>query len=97
MQIPWGKKKKAQQERQRYLQEFVDTRAEVEGYFEAATPRSPAALLLVAMDGEWTRRAVTDLAEAAKVAAALGISLYDVARDGYPPAMRQWNQSYLGN
>lgn len=74
-----------------HFSEFVATREGVSAYYEAETSREPSAVVLVAVDGEWTRRKVPDIKAAHKLATELGISLYDVAASGYPPAMRQWN------
>lgn len=74
-----------------YLTDFVHRRSGVRGFFEATTAREPAALILVADDGEWTRRTVADITQAQKVAQKLGIALFDVANTGYPREMREWN------
>ena len=71
--------------------DFVATREGVESYFEPETPREQSALLLVARDGEWTRRRVPDVKTAAAIARDLGIPLYEVVKTGYPDSMRQWN------
>ena len=42
---------------QRHLAEFASTRDGLEAYIEPATTVTPTTLLLVAGDGEWTRRA----------------------------------------
>ncbi|MFC5369991.1 oxidoreductase [Arcanobacterium bovis] len=82
---------------QEYFADFVATRSSVEAYFEEATPRESAALVLVAADGEWTRRKVTDAASARKIAQKLEIPLFDVAERGYPPQMREWNKKNPGS
>ncbi|QOR46434.1 oxidoreductase [Trueperella pecoris] len=74
-----------------HLAEFVHTRQGVSAYFEAATSRAPSAIVLVAYDGEWTRRKIPSLNDAVEVADELGIKLYDVAQSGYPRAMREWS------
>jgi hypothetical protein len=48
-------------------------------------------LLLVAIDGEWTRRRVPSVEWAHKFANNLGIPSYDAAVVGYPPRMREYN------
>lgn len=87
----------ARKETESRLQEFVESREHVEAYFEAATPRSPSSMVLVAGSGEWTRRKVPDIKAAAKLCRELGIPLYDVAATGYPPAMREWNERNPGS
>lgn len=75
-----------------HFQEFVAERVGVEGYFEPETPREQSALLLVARDGEWTRRRVPDLRTAAELTQKMEIPLYEVVKTGYPDSMRQWNE-----
>ena len=74
-----------------HFQQFVSSRVGVESYFEPETPREQSALLLVARDGEWTRRRVPDLTTAASLANDLGIPFYEIVKTGYPDSMRQWN------
>lgn len=83
--------REAQEATKAHFTDFVRTRIGVESYFEPATPREQAALLLVARDGEWTRRRVPDLHEACRLAESLGIPFYEVVKTGYPEAMRRWN------
>lgn len=75
-----------------HLSEFATTRVGVEAYYEEPTPRAEAAILLVAIDGEWTRRRVPDRSSAADVANALGIPFYEVIKTGYPDSMRKFNE-----
>ncbi|WP_182049081.1 oxidoreductase [Changpingibacter yushuensis] len=80
----------------KHFEGFVATKLGVESYFEPATPREQAALLLVARDGEWTRRRVPDAAAGAQLANTLGIPFYEVVKTGYPDSMRQWNLRQQG-
>lgn len=73
-----------------YLREFVATRVGVEAYVEPATHVTPSTVMLVATDGEWTRRRVPDARAAGAIARELGIPVYDVQRTGYPQRMRDW-------
>lgn len=73
-----------------YLRDFVATRVGVEAYVEPATHVTPTTVMLVATDGEWTRRRVPDARAAAAIARDLGIPVYDVQRTGYPQRMRDW-------
>lgn len=75
----------------RHFTEFASTRKGVEAYFEQASGREPMALLLIARDGEWTRRQVPSPKAAAKIATDLGIPFYEVLRTGYPQRMRDWS------
>jgi hypothetical protein len=49
-------------------------------------------LLLVAHDGEWTRRRVPSVAWAHTFANAQGMPSYDAAVVGYPDRMRAYNR-----
>lgn len=74
-----------------HLKDFVATRVGVEAYVEPATRMTPTTVMLVATDGEWTRRKVPDPATAVQIARDLGIPAYDVQRVGYPQRVRDWN------
>ena len=74
-----------------HMKDFVLTRVGVEAYVEPATTVTPTTVMLVATDGEWTRRRVPDPAAAGQIARDLGIPLYDVQRVGYPQRVRDWN------
>ena len=73
-----------------HLEQFVATRRGVEGYVEPATVTTPLTIVLVASDGEWTRRRLGDPRLARELGEALRIPVYDVAATGYPPRMREW-------
>lgn len=74
-----------------YLETFAGERRGVEGFVEPPTTVTPTTLLLVAADGEWTRRRVPDAEEAHEFANRLGIPSYDAQVVGYPQRMRDWN------
>jgi len=74
-----------------HLDEFAGSRGGVEAFVEPATTVTPTTLLLVAKDGEWTRRAVPDAARAVEFARARSIPVYDVNLTGYPQRMRDFN------
>ena len=71
--------------------QFVQTRRGVGAFLEPATNVSAQSLVLVAADGEWTRRAVGSRAAAYGLANTLGIPIYDVLLTGYPSRMREWS------
>ncbi|GAA1261380.1 hypothetical protein [Oryzihumus leptocrescens] len=73
-----------------YLAEFARSRRGVEAYVEPATNMTATTVVLVAHDGEWTRRAVPSQQAAFEFARALGIPVYDVHLTGYPRRMREW-------
>ena len=87
-----GKAGKASKSADRkYLEEFLATRRGVEAYVEPQTAVSATSVVLVAADGEWTRRPVPDPATAFAWAHKQGIPCYDVNLMGYPKRMREWN------
>ncbi|MCW2608014.1 MAG: hypothetical protein JWO60_2707 [Frankiales bacterium] len=69
---------------------FAGSRRGVEGFVEPETPSTPTTLVLVAGDGEWTRRRTGTAQEAFALGARLGLPVYDVAAVGYPARMREW-------
>ena len=74
-----------------HLKDFVATRVGVEAYVEPQTNSTPTTMMLVATDGEWTRRRVPDPKTAWELAREMGIPVYDVQRTGYPQRVRDWN------
>ena len=74
-----------------HLENFARTRRGVEGFVEPRTAVTDMTLLLVASDGEWTRRRVPDAAHAHDFANKLGVPSYDAQVVGYPQRMREWN------
>ena len=75
-----------------HLEEFISTRRGVEGFLEPRTAVSDVTLLLVAHDGEWTRRRVPSVAWAHEFANKRQIPSYDAAVVGYPERMRAYNR-----
>jgi len=75
-----------------YLEDFIRTRTGVEGYVEPRTTVTETTLLLVAIDGEWTRRRVPSPQWAHDFANKLGVPSYDAAVVGYPQRMRDYNR-----
>ena len=73
-----------------HLTEFARTRPGVEAFVEPRTTVTDTTLVLVAADGEWTRRRVSGPDAAESFARKQGIPLYDAARVGYPQRMRDW-------
>ena len=88
---PRAASRAAAEEARTHLRDFVATRRGVEAYVEPATSVTQVTIMLVADDGEWTRRRVRDGAAAGDVARDLGIPVYDVNRTGYPARVRAWN------
>ena len=71
---------------------FVATRRGVEGFVEPRTAVSDVTLLLVAHDGEWTRRRVPSVAVGARVLQPHQVPSYDAAVVGVPQRMRDYNR-----
>jgi hypothetical protein len=84
----------AESEDARYLKEWVKSRSGIEGYVEPRTAVTETTLLLVAIDGEWTRRRVPSVEWAHDFANGEGIPSYDAAVVGYPARMREWNRKH---
>ena len=76
----------------RHLAEFARTRRGVEGFVEPRTAVTDVTLMLVAHDGEWTRRRVPSVEWAHSFANKNGIPSYDAAVVGYPARMREYNR-----
>ncbi len=75
-----------------HLEEFIRSRQGVEGYVEPRTTVTETTLLLVAIDGEWTRRRVPSPQWAHDFANRLRVPSYDAAVVGYPQRMRDYNR-----
>jgi hypothetical protein len=75
-----------------HLHQFVTTRRGVEGFVEPRTAVSDVTLLLVAHDGEWTRRRVPSVQWAHDFANRHHVPSYDAAVVGIPQRMRDYNR-----
>ncbi|MCW2793321.1 MAG: hypothetical protein JWO76_2419 [Nocardioides sp.] len=73
-----------------YLHEFVVNRRGVEGFVEPRTAVSDVTLLLVAHDGEWTRRRVPSVDWAHRFCNSHQVPSYDAAVVGIPQRMRDY-------
>jgi len=74
-----------------HLEGFVSTRRGVEAYVEQPTTLTGPSLLLVAYDGEWTRRSVPSAAWARGFAQSHQLPCYDAGVVAYPQRMRDFN------
>jgi hypothetical protein len=74
-----------------HLAGFVRSRRGVEGYIEPRTTVTETTVLLVAHDGEWTRRRVESPESARRFAHQLAMPIYDIRLMGYPQRMRDYN------
>ena len=75
-----------------HLHEWVTSRRGVEGFVEPRTAISDITMLLVAHDGEWTRRRVPSVQWAHAFCNDQGMPSYDAAVVGYPERMRAYNR-----
>jgi hypothetical protein len=73
-----------------HLAAFVASREGVEGYVEPRTAMSDVTLLLVAWDGEYTRRRVPSADWAYKFCRKRGIRAYEAGVVGIPQHMRDY-------
>ncbi len=75
-----------------HLEQFVASRRGVEGYVEPRTAVTQTTIVLVAADGEWTRRRIDGPDTARKLSRDLAIPVYDAQVTGYPQRMRDWTK-----
>ncbi len=80
----------------RHLSEFAQFHRGVEAYVEPQTAVTQVTLLLVAFDGQWTRRRVPSARWAHAFAEHVHIPHYDAAVVGYPQRMRDYNSRQRG-
>lgn len=76
---------------QQHLRDWVAERRGVEGFVEPRTAVSEVTLLLVAHDGEWTRRRVPSVKWAHAFCNKHQVPSYDAAVVGIPQRMREYN------
>jgi hypothetical protein len=74
-----------------HLSAWARARTGVEAYVEPRTMVTETTVVLVAKDGEWTRRRVNGPAGARKLGRALRIPVYDAQVVGYPRRMRDYD------
>ena len=74
-----------------HLEEWAGSRRGVEGFVEPQTATTATTLVLVAGDGEWTRRRMDSPKAAFSFGSKTGIPVYDVLLTGYPKRMREWS------
>lgn len=76
---------------QKHLREWAAQRTGVEAFVEPKTSVTPMTVVLVAADGEWTRRPADGPAGARRLGEQLGIPVYDVQKVRYPQRMRDYD------
>jgi hypothetical protein len=75
-----------------HLETFVRSRRGVEAFIEPRTTVTETTVMLIAHDGEWTRRRIDGPEGARRFAHRLNIPIYDVRLTGYPQRMRDYNE-----
>jgi hypothetical protein len=75
----------------KYLRGWVAEHNGVEAYVEPRTTVTDVTVVLVAADGEWTRRRAGGDAGARRLSQRLNIPVYDVQKVGYPQRMRDYD------
>ena len=75
-----------------HLEEFARTRRGVEAFVEPQTSVTAMTIILIAADGEWTRRRIGGPTDARKLGQRLSMPVYDVGAVGYPQRMRDWSR-----
>jgi hypothetical protein len=74
-----------------YLRGWVAEHNGVEAFVEPKTTVTDVTVVLVAADGEWTRRRAGGDAGARRLSERLNIPVYDVQKVGYPQRMRDYD------
>jgi hypothetical protein len=75
----------------RYLREWTAEHQGVEAFVEPKTTVTEITVVLVAADGEWTRRRAGGDSGARRLSDQLNIPVYDVQKVGYPQRMRDYD------
>lgn len=80
-----------------HLESFVSRCRGVEVFVEQPTSMAGSSLLLIAYDGEWTRRSVPSADWARRFAASHKLPCYDAGVVPYPQRMRDYNNRIKGD
>ncbi|GAA2675414.1 MULTISPECIES: oxidoreductase [Actinosynnema] len=75
-----------------HLERWAAERRGVEAYVEPKTTVTETTVVLVAHDGEWTRRRIDGEEGAKRFARKLGMPIYDAGIVGYPKRMREYSR-----
>ena len=95
-QAPGSLDRAADKAHQEHLDQFVRSRRGVEAYVEPRTAMTGTTVVLVAHDGEWTRRRVPGPDAARDMGKRLSMPVYEAAVVGYPQRMRDYNSRRSG-
>lgn len=74
-----------------YMRDWVASHTGVEAFVEPKTTVTELTVVLIANDGEWTRRRVGGEKGARRLSDQLKIPVYDVQKVGYPQRMRDFD------
>lgn len=85
-----GQQRTASDEDTAHLRQWAASRRGVEAFVEPRTTVTAPTVVLVAHDGEWTRRRIDGPDAARRLGKRLKIPVYDVALVGYPQRMRDY-------
>jgi hypothetical protein len=77
-----------------HLEEWAAGHRGVEAFVEPKTTVTQTTVVLVAHDGEWTRRRIDDADVARDLGHRLRFPVYDVALVGYPQRMRDYTRRH---
>jgi hypothetical protein len=75
-----------------HLEQFLQSRRGVEAFIEPRTTVTETTVILIAFDGEWTRRRMPNPLAIRQFAQRWSIPVYDVQLVGYPKRMRDFNE-----
>ncbi len=87
-----GTLRKASSGDTKHLEEWAASRNGVEAYVEPRTAVTETTVVLIAHDGEWTRRRIDSLEAAQQFGRKRSIPVYEVAKVGYPKRMREYTE-----
>ncbi len=102
--MPWFRRKKKKQSSPgaqgratdeadaKHLAEFIQSRHGVEAYLEPETYVTETTVMLIAYDGEWTRRHIGGMKGAFNLTKKHDIPLYEVEKTGYPQRKRDFDE-----
>jgi hypothetical protein len=74
-----------------HLEWFARNKTGVEAFIEPQTMVTGTTVILIAHDGEWTRRRIGSPQVAKKWGKTIPIPVYDIHLTGYPQRMRDYN------
>lgn len=87
-----AQRRDAERETAEHLQTWMSSRHGIEIYTEPKTAVTSPTMMLVAHDGEFTRRPVRSPEDAKDFAHEHGLPIYDATVVGYPQRMRDYSR-----